>query len=594
MDWQKLFTAKRVLWGRIAKAAPETGLVCCDESDCLQLHKWNVATNELTQITFVNGGITNGFISPDGRYAYYLKSKDGNETGHFHKVDLDSLEQFDLTPELPAYTSFLYPWIKNFSQSADGATLGFCCTSEGRSAVIVYDIASDTYRSIYTSDKFIEGPILSPNGKILIISNQVNHSNNKSLLLIDVSSGELIHELTDVAIDYNVGYFTSNHCFAFTYEQAGYERPALWDIESLQQSTMNINDIVGELQVVDADIEANKLLLQNSHHAQVALYIYHMADHSYQAFHCQEGVFGGYYGANLLADNTIITSYQDIKTPAKLIKLDHKNMSELLNLNGASLDIGDSKWQSVSIKGAMGEQVQAWLAVPEKGKRHSTILHTHGGPTAVMYPNYMAQLAAMLQQGYAVISINYHGSTGFGKNFEKSIDGRIGELELEDLKCTHTWLIENEIADPDKIFLYGGSYGGYLTLLGLTRAPTLWAGGIAMIAVFDWLASYEHANILKNYIEKLFAATDEDELLAKFKAASPMTYARNLNVPLLLVHGKNDPRCPAKPMYEFIDKCEQAGQEVASFIYDTGHGALDIKTNIEIQKHIHAYLQELV
>ena len=78
-----------------------------------------------------------------------------------------------------------------------------------------------------------------------------------------------------------------------------------------------------------------------------------------------------------------------------------------------------------------------------------------------------------MDHGFAFLTINYHGSTTFGKAFEKSILGQLGELEVQDMAAAYRWLVESRIAQPDAIFLTGKSYGGYLTLLGLGRRPEL-------------------------------------------------------------------------------------------------------------------------
>ena len=104
-------------------------------------------------------------------------------------------------------------------------------------------------------------------------------------------------------------------------------------------------------------------------------------------------------------------------------------------------------------------QLQAWVGVPSGDPPYPVILETHGGPTAATFPSFAPGLQAFLDEGYAVLSLNYRGSTTFGREFEQAIWGRLGELEILDMEATRTWLIEEGIAIPDQILLTGWSYG---------------------------------------------------------------------------------------------------------------------------------------
>lgn len=139
----------------------------------------------------------------------------------------------------------------------------------------------------------------------------------------------------------------------------------------------------------------------------------------------------------------------------------------------ASGSISPRSFESILFASENGDEVQGWLALPgpESEGPWPTILHTHGGPTSIQMQSYNPAAQAWLDAGFAWCSVNYHGSTDFGKDWEQSIYGQLGTLEVQDMAGAHAYLVSRGVSKPDEIFLTGGSYGGYLTLQGLGVRP---------------------------------------------------------------------------------------------------------------------------
>jgi dipeptidyl aminopeptidase/acylaminoacyl peptidase len=197
---------------------------------------------------------------------------------------------------------------------------------------------------------------------------------------------------------------------------------------------------------------------------------------------------------------------------------------------------------------------------------------------------YFPAAQAWLDHGFAVLAINYHGSTTFGKAFEKSIWGNLGDLEVADMAAAYRWLVDSEIAVPDAVLLTGGSYGGYLTLQALGRRPDLWAGGMAAVAIADWRMMYEdQADTLRGYQRALFGGTP-DETPEVTAASSPITYAENIKAPVLVIQGRNDTRCPSRQMEAYEAKLTALGKSIQVHWFDAGHGSREQEQQIEHQE----------
>lgn len=202
---------------------------------------------------------------------------------------------------------------------------------------------------------------------------------------------------------------------------------------------------------------------------------------------------------------------------------------------------------------------------------YPTIIHTHGGPEGVMTNSYHAGSQAWMDHGFAFLTVNYRGSTTFGKEFKECIWGQPGTYEVEDIVAARRWLVEEGVADPERVFLTGYSYGGYLTLQAMGKEPGLWAGGMALAAITDWIMSREYENpTLKAFGDRLFLGSPEEKPEA-WKEASPISYAENLVAPILIIQGSNDSRTPAEPIHVYEKKLKDLGKDIQVQWYEAGH-----------------------
>jgi dipeptidyl aminopeptidase/acylaminoacyl peptidase len=191
---------------------------------------------------------------------------------------------------------------------------------------------------------------------------------------------------------------------------------------------------------------------------------------------------------------------------------------------------------------------------------------------------------AWLDHGFAYLTINYRGCGTFGREFEEKIWGDLGHWEVEDMAAARDWLVQQGIASPDEILLTGDSFGGYLTLMGLGKRPDLWAGGMAEVAIADWSIQYEDtADTLRGVQVAVFGGTPEEKP-EQYKASSPITYAEQIAAPVLVIQGRNDTRCPARPMEMYEARLRSLGKQIEVEWFDAGHGSMDTEQNIAHQE----------
>ena len=349
--------------------------------------------------------------------------------------------------------------------------------------------------------------------------------------------------------------------------QSGFERPLLWNPQTGERSDIDLPEVPGDLSPHDWSADGRFLLLSNLNRAEYSLYLYDFEKKSLRNL----GV--GTISGPAFCEDRIVMIHQNAERLPEIRSIGLGGGKTSLLLGTSAVPDG-AAFESVAFSSADGTEIQAWLGTPEGDGPFPTIIHTHGGPSAVMTSTYSAAAQAWLDHGIAYMSINYRGSVTFGAEFQNAINGNLGDLEVQDVEAGVRWLTERGTADPKLIFKTGGSYGGYLTLQCLGKLPELWAGGMAVVAIADWNLMYEdQADTLRGFQRALFGGGPETKS-EQYAISSPISYIENLKAPVLIIQGRNDTRCPARQMERYLEKAREAGKEIEIHWFDAGHGSL--------------------
>lgn len=236
-----------------------------------------------------------------------------------------------------------------------------------------------------------------------------------------------------------------------------------------------------------------------------------------------------------------------------------------------------------------GTPVPALLYTPRDippGTRLPAIVHLHGGPNAQWHHGFDPFAQFLVDRGFVVLEPNVRGSTGYGVAFRDAILNDWGGVDLEDVAAAARYLRTLPYVDPDRLVVVGGSYGGYLAALAVTKKPDLWRAGVVWNGMTDLRRLYDQGMELSKYFLREQMG-DPDANRALWADRSPISFADRLRARLLLVHGVNDPRCPVDQARVFRDRLLALGRrEGVDFEYvelsDEGHGSSDIEQKMRI------------
>ncbi|MBD2482423.1 S9 family peptidase [Planktothrix sp. FACHB-1365] len=245
------------------------------------------------------------------------------------------------------------------------------------------------------------------------------------------------------------------------------------------------------------------------------------------------------------------------------------NKPKLEGLPLASMEpISYTASDGLTIQGYLTKPVGVALPAP-------TVMVVHGGPWARDTWGYDSEAQWLANRGYAVLQVNFRGSTGYGKAFVNAGNREWAGKMHQDLIDGVNWLVENGISQPDKIAIMGGSYGGYATLVGLTFTPDVFACGVDIVGPSNIITLMQSIPpywepIRKNFYHRVGNLDTEPDFL---KARSPLFFVDRIEKPLLIGQGANDPRVKQAESEQIFEAMKQAGKPVEYVLYtDEGHG----------------------
>jgi len=288
------------------------------------------------------------------------------------------------------------------------------------------------------------------------------------------------------------------------------------------------------------------------------------------------------------ANDVWLIGNDPVTSPAKVMVYDRKakRLTELYVGRPALAKAALPPMCPVEIQSRDGLTLVAYLTLPvgadADGKCRPDrplpmVLNVHGGPWSRDSYGYDGESVWLANRGYASLQVNFRGSTGFGKDFVNKGDKEWGRKMHEDLIDGIDWAVKNGIAQPDKIAIYGGSYGGYATLWGMTNTPDRFACGVAVVApsnlntLLTSVPAYWEA--FKEQMYRRVGDPRTEAGKALLNERSPLTYVKKISKPLLVGQGANDPRVKQAEADQIVSAMQSNRIPVTYVLYpDEGHG----------------------
>ena len=578
---------RQILFGNPVKASPRISpdgvrLAYLAPSAENVLNVWvrTIGKTDDIQVTDdTHRGIRIHFWAEDGKHLFYMQDLNGDENFHVYSVDIESKVVRDLTPfqgiraegvmldkkypdqmlvginlrdrrVFDMYRVDLNSGAITLDTENPGDVLGWVTdpdfqiraaqaqNPEDASTILrVRDSRSAPWRTLLILPFGDNGGIddFSADGKSLYVETSVG-ADTMRLVRVDSASGK---ELETIAKDPRV-------------DVGG----VIIHPDTRQVQAVGFNYLKNEWRVLDQTIKADFDIL-----AKIG-----------------RGEF--YLSGRDRADKIWLVTYQVDDGPVAWYAYNRESKKpELLFVNQPDLaKYKLAKMEPVVIKVRDGFKLVSYLTLPagSPGKKLPLVLNVHGGPWGRDGWGYDPEAQWFANRGYATLQVNFRGSTGFGKKFLHAGDKQWGVGTMQhDLTDAVKWAIAKGIADPKKICIYGGSYGGYATLAGLVFTPELYACGVDIVGpsniktLFQSIPPY-WAPFKKQFVLQVGDVENNEALNKKI---SPLFHASNIRVPLIVGQGANDPRVNIREATQMVEAMRAKGLPVTYIVYtDEGHG----------------------
>lgn len=515
-------------------------------------------------------------FSPDSRYIAYLQDFQGNENFDIFIYDTQNGSSINITnsPDTAIYPGVCW--------SPDGQTIGFVSNQDGTFATYTIAVQGGPVTRL-THHQFSDGEVeFSPDGKWLAIGAQTEGLDG-GLFALDLASNK-IHELLVDGKRIDAGsphWSPDSRTLVFQSNSKGNYEIGLWELTSENVRWLTSD----EWDKTEPRFSPNgsKVAYTINRDATIELAVLNLSDSETKYYRVSAGV---HTDPHWTADSkSLIFRYVGPRYPSGLWKLDLQSdaQSSLTSTPGSlwsDLLIEPSVVRYPSRKG--GAVVPALLYQPTAtNDRVAAVIYVHGGPTAQQLNGWAADIQYLVSRGFVVLCPNYRGSTGYGKTWQEANTFDMGMGDLEDVMGGIDFLVGQKLAEPGSIAITGGSYGGYMTMMAITKYPQVWAAAVSIVPFLNWFTEYENEREdLKYYDSQMMGDPVKD--YQRWFDCSPVNFLENITTPVLLLAGAHDPRCPAEETQQAIDKLAVLGKTFAAHIYpDEGHGFARIANRID-------------
>ncbi len=243
-------------------------------------------------------------------------------------------------------------------------------------------------------------------------------------------------------------------------------------------------------------------------------------------------------------------------------------------------------------------QIPAWFylppeeARPSEGRLPPVIVYPHGGPESQYRPTFNALFQFFLQSGYAILAPNVRGSAGYGTTY-LNLDNTTKRMDaVADLAYAAHWLRDQKKGDPKRLAVFGGSYGGFMVLASVTHYPELWAAGVDVVGICNFVTFLEKTGDYRR-AHRSAEYGNLEEHRAFFEKISPIHHVDKIRCPIMVIHGANDPRVPIGEAEQIVAALKKRSIPVDYLRYeDEGHGLARLKNRLDAYPKMVAFLNK--
>ena len=525
----------------------------------------------------------------------YVKDEGGNENIHFFAVNIDMSNEIDLIPFENVQTRI----IDDLEDDPNHIIIGLNKRDPQIHDPYRINVNDGKMELIAENPGNISQWMTDHDGKLRIAT--TSDGVNTSLLYRNKESDEFKPILTtDFKVSVVPLFFTFDNKNLYVASNRGRDKIAIFEFDLIKSKE-------GRLIFEHDEVDVSNLLFSRKRKVLTGV-SYTVAKNEMIFFDKWREEIQQKLEKKLPGYEVVITSFSKDEAEAVVVTYSDKsrgtyyhyevNKNKLTELGKVSPWLNEknmSEMKPIKYKSRDGLTINGYLTLPKgtNGKNLPVVVNPHGGPWARDNWGYKSEIQFLANRGFAVFQMNFRGSTGYGREFWEKSFKEWGKSMQDDITDGVNWLIDEEIADPDRIAIYGASYGGYATLAGLAFTPDLYACGVDYVGVsslFTFMESMPpYWELYRSMMYEMVGHPEKDKKL--LASASPLLHIDKIKAPLFIAQGANDPRVVKAESDQIVAALKNAGIDVPYMVKDDeGHGFYNEENQFDFYREMEKFL----
>lgn len=563
----------------------------------LNLFVQKVGADSALRITSETARDLAGYLWKGDNRLLYLKDTGGDENFQLYGVNLDGTDLKGLTVFEKVRTEF----IDDLKDVENEIIVGLNQRDPTVFDPYRLNVVSGEMTMLAENPGNIVGWMTDHEGKLRVAF--ANDGVNQTILYRETEADTFVPVLTTSFKEtVSPSFFTFDNNMVYALSNIGRDKTALvlFDIANGKEQEVLFETQEADLDGVSYSRKDKKLLMVSWTTDKRKEHFFDEETKALKAY--VEGKLPGYQiavgGFNKNEDKYIIRTYSDRSRGAYYYF--EKNTKELTKLADLSPWLNENdlcEMKPISYTSRDGLTIPGYLTLPKgvKAEKLPVVINPHGGPWARDYWGFNPEVQFLANNGYAVLQMNFRGSTGYGKAFWEASFKQWGRTMQDDISDGVKWLIDQGIADPKRVAIYGGSYGGYATLAGLTLTPELYAAGVDYVGVSNMFTFMKTVPpywkpMLDMFYEMVGNPQADSLMLAE---VSPALQADKIVAPLFVAQGANDPRVNKDESDQMVAALKARGIDVEYMVKENeGHGFRNEENRFDFYRAMIAFLDK--
>lgn len=558
-----------------------------------------IGDSSATQLTFEEARDIAGYFWPNNEQIVFLKDEAGDENFHLFGVNIDGSNPIGFTD----FEGVRAQIIDDLPDQKDFVVIGLNKRNKQVFDPYRLNLKTGEISMLAENPGNIQGWMFDHDGKLRIATAIVDGV-NQSILYRENEEDEFKTIITtNFKEGFNPQFFTFDNKNIIGSSNLGRDKYAIVEFDPISAKEVKVLYANDDYDVNGVGYSRKRKVITAAYFESWKSERHYFDSTSKATFEKIQKRLAGYEigitGVNKDENILILRTYSDKSLGAYYIyNSEDDKMKKIVDVSPWIDENEMSNQLPIAYQSRDGLKINGYLTLPkgynmENAKNLPVVINPHGGPWARDSWGFNPEIQFLANRGYAVLQMNFRGSTGYGRKFFESSFKKWGREMQDDITDGTQWLIDKGIADSTRIAIYGGSYGGYATLMGLVKEPKMYAAGVDYVGVSNM---FTFMKTIPPYWEPMLEMMyemvgDVEKDSAMLREVSPVFHVDKIKAPLFIAQGANDPRVNVDESDQMVKAMKEKGIDVEYLVKkDEGHGFRNEENRFEFYRAMEKFL----